>query len=306
MTPSAPPDTVLSGDIMADKKFTLFHLSLIERLQHSMFWFDGTREEWLRFSLRDGFTFSHRKGELHWVPQGEENGSIVGLIQRSIKHARHEPPELGGAEVIADEWQGAYVIIDPTHHGDGQKAAVENDYKSGKPAALMNSLAAAINSRPDARYHIAIEPLFDADGFWQFAARHGYVMKWINFDFVVPNMWGTRGDLDRDLRDTGKQTGAQRVVVRLKGEDGVSTQNEKVKEGVEYVEKGAGTLTAKSLDGQPYNSNDTLKTTGVPAPEGTPAEKRTYFARLKDRILGREQDTPMDDIDGDGGGTSGA
>lgn len=291
---------------MADKKFTLFHLSLIERPQHDMFWFKGTREEWLRHVLRDRFVFSHRKGELHWVPQGQENGSIVGLIQRSTKHARHDPPELGGAEVVADEWQGAYVVIDPTSHDDGQKAAVENDYKAGKPAALINSLAGAINARIDAPYHIAIEPLFDADKFWQFSAKHGNIMKWINFDFVVPNMWGTRSNLDKDLRDTGRQTGAQRVSVRLKGDDGVSTQNDKVKEGVEYVERGAGKLTAKSIDGHPYNSEDTAKTTGVPAPEGTPAEKKSYFAQMKDRILGREQNNTLGDPDDNGNGASSA
>lgn len=280
---------------MADKKFTLFHLSLIERPQHDMFWFQGTREQWLRMALSEGFVFPHRKGELHWVPQGEDEGSIVGLIQRSIKHARHEPPELGGAEIIADEWQGAYVVIDPTHHEDGQKAAVENDDKAGKPTALINSLAGAVNGRADARYHIAVEPLFDANEFWQFSALHGNTLKWINFDFVVPNMWGTRGDLDRDLRETGQQTGAQRVSVRLKGDDGISTQNDKVKEGVEYVEKGAGTLTAKSLDGQPYNSKNAIKTTDIPAPDGTAEQRKSYFARFRDRILGRAQDSSMDD-----------
>ncbi|MFG1248679.1 hypothetical protein [Xanthobacter flavus] len=287
---------------MADKKFTLFHLSLIERSQHGMFDFQGTREEWLRFVLRDRFMFQHRSGELHWVPQGEDGESIVGLIQRSIKHARHDPPELGGAEVVADEWQGAYVVIDPSHHDDGQKAAVENDYKAGKPAALINSLAGAINARDDAHYHIAVEPLFDANQFWQFSADHGHVLRWINFDFVVPNMWGTRSDLDKDLRDTGRQTGAQRVSVRLRGSDGVSTQNDKVREGVEYVERGAGKLTAKSLDGQPYNSDDTVKTTGVPAPDGTPDEKRGYFSRMRDRILGREKVNPLDRSDGLNGG----
>jgi len=291
------------GVIMADRKFTLFHLSLIERVQHEMFGFKGTREEWLRLALREHFSFPHRKRDLHWVPQDTDKSSIVGLIQRTTKHARHEPPELGGTEVIADEWQGAYVVIDPTPHDDGQKAAVENDYKAGQPAALISSLVGFINTRDDASYHIAVEPLFDAQEFWKFSAQHGNVLKWIKFDFVVPNMWGTRRDLDKDLRDTGQQTGAQRVTVQLKGDDGVSTQNDKVREGVEYVERGAGKLTARSLDGRSYDSENTVRTTAVPAPEeGTAAEKRGYLSRLTDRILGRVQANPVGNPDSDGSG----
>jgi len=281
---------------MAERKFTLFHFSLIPipQITFSMRGND-TREEWLRFALQQPFEFGHIAGStLHWVPQGSADECIVGVIQRIKSHERHKPPSEGGGEVVEEEWQGAYVMLDPTHHDEGQRVAVENDVV-GKPSSLIKSLARAVNARDEAPYQIEIEALFDASRFWAFSRKHNNLLRRIDFDFVVPNMWDTEKDLDADLRDTGRVTGAERVRIGLRSEHGVSTQNQKVREGVEYAEKGAGTLSARAMDGTPFRSTRQHLVSKIPAVKASADAMVKYFGGMKRTILRRAESSVMDD-----------
>jgi hypothetical protein len=121
------------------------------------------------------------------------------------------------------------------------------------------------------------------------------VLRNINFDFVVPNMWGTETDLELDLKETGEQTGAERVSVGLSSEHGVYTENQKVKDGVEYAEKGAGIVIAKALDGQRFSSTAQPRTTKIPFVQVGKDLTVQYFDKLKRSILGREQEPTLDD-----------
>lgn len=273
--------------MVSTKSFTLFHFSLVPIDQLDVETrTDLSREGWMRFVLSQPFSFHHRaESELHWVPRDVSDDLIIGLLEKQRPHVAHRPPDKGGEEMVVEEWQGAWVLIDPRHHDEGQRVAVENDVV-GDPQAMLRSLAAAINRRNDKPYHIEVEPLFDGARFWTFSEQHNNVMRSIEFDFVVPNMWGTESDLEQDLKSTGDQTGAQRVRVGFESENGVRTQNDKVKEGVNYAEKGAGTIRARALDGRRFYSNrQALKTrlklaAGASLVEGVLRE-------LKDVILGR-------------------
>jgi hypothetical protein len=292
---------------MAARKFTLFHLSLIQLRQMDIESFEGTREQWIRHSLKESFSFSYRGGvTMHWVklPDELDDECIYGLLELKRPHERHEPPERGGAEILTEEWQGAYIIIDPTHHNDGQKVAVENDIV-GKPGAILGGLIDAINARTDKSYTIEFEPIFDSRSFWRFARDNDHILKSITFDFVVPNMWGAEDGLDKDLKDTGKDTGADRVKVNFSGQQGISTKSDRIKDGVKYAERGAGNVEAKAPDGTPYSSKTKLKTTSVPKVEGDKTTVREYFKSVKGRILGREKASKAKNTDTTGDNTTG-
>lgn len=125
---------------MVNRTFSLLHLSLIERQKLLFGQFEGTREAWLRFALRETFSFKGRGGrDLVWVPKRSEDGLVFGLIQGTSAFAHHESPAAGGAETSSDMWQGAYLFLDPSHHDDGQKLAIENDVL-GAPRALAKAL----------------------------------------------------------------------------------------------------------------------------------------------------------------------
>lgn len=231
------------------------HLSLVEKSQASLLDFRGTREEWLRHSLQFEFSFRGWGGaEYVWVPKSRENYLIFGLIQGKKPYSFHDSPEEGGDEKQEEFWQGAYVFLDPQHHEDGQKLAIENDVL-GRPQALAKSLFDHISAREDAPFNCIPELIFDESDFWRFAEESGNVVKWVKFEFVVPNMWGPQNDLEEDLRDTGRDTGSDRVDVTFKGKNGVKTESEKVRDGVKYAGRGAGRVKARNFQGMPFSSD---------------------------------------------------
>lgn len=249
---------------MADRTFSLLHLSLVGR-QRSLFGqFDGSREDWLRFALAENFSFSGwGNRELVWVPKRVSDGLIFGLVQGKAPHPHHESPNAGGGETVSDFWQGAYVFLDPTHHEDGQKLAVENDVM-GKPRALAKALFDHLNEREDAPYTTIPELIFDESDFWSFSSDNGDILKYIRFRFVVPNMWGPQNELDEDLKETGKETGAEKVDVTFSGKGGVTTRNSKVRTAVEYSQRGAGEIRARSMTGKNFSSKNKATTKSVP------------------------------------------
>lgn len=249
---------------MVDRTFSLLHVSLIEKQRLLFGQFEGTREHWLRHSLRESFSFRGWGGrELVWLPKKSEDGLIFGLIQGTAPHAHHESPNAGGGEIVSDMWQGAYLFLDPTHHDDGQKLAIENDVL-GKPRALAKALFDHLNDRQDAPYSCIAEMIFDENDFWKFSEENGGVLKFVKFRFVVPNMWGLQNDLDKDLKETGTETGAERVDVTFSGKSGVTTDNPKVRTAVEYAQRGAGEVKARSMDNKNFSSETKASTRSVP------------------------------------------
>jgi hypothetical protein len=268
---------------VADRTFTLFHLNLIPRPDPTFETFRGSRDDWLRYALSEPFSFPHWGGAtLYWTPVDAIDECILGVLQRTRKHERHRPPEELGGEVIDEEWQGAYVLLDPTHHEEGQRVAIENDVV-GEPQALLKYLVESLNSRPDHAYHMEIEPLFDGEEFWEFAEAHDNLLRTITFNFVVPNMWRVYDDLEHDLEDTGKETGAQRVRYGLDSDDGVFAKAPRIRRGIEYTQRGAGTVTAKSLDGDPFSSTSKMRTTRIPAVAFGMVATAAVFLALKER-----------------------
>lgn len=248
-----------------------------------------TREEYLRQVLEQHFEFFDQyERPFHWTPRLDFLSAIVGIIQQEKDHKHHMPPSAGGTETRTPEWQGAYVVIDPTSHDDGQKMAVENDIV-GRPTSLVRALLQHINANPDRPYTLEAATIFDSRSFWDFSAQNGDKLKSVRFEFVVPNMWGTKNDLDEDLRETGAETGAEKVNISFRSSSGIRTKSNKVREGVEYAERGAGSIRATSMLGESYSSSTKPIVSIVDDPEVTLAQNVELKDQknLTDRILGR-------------------
>lgn len=271
---------------MVDRVFSILHLSLVENKQPRFETFRGNREAWLRHALSQSFEFQGwGPKRLVWVPKSLQPDKILGLIQGQKPYSYHDAPSDGGGEKEDEFWQGAYLFLDPRHHDDGQKLAIENDVL-GKPRALAVALFDHINGREDAPYNCVPELLFNEQDFWKFAKESGEVLKYIKFQFVVPNMWGLQSDLEEDLKDTGKETGSDHVDVTFKSKEGVRTNNERVQSAVAYAGRGAGIVTAKNLKGKKFSSASQPTTERIP---GVDLDAPTIDAvnEVAKRILGR-------------------
>lgn len=282
--------------------FELFHLSLLVPRQADMFGPTGmpSREEWLRQAFSRTFKFRHRKGECYWVPARADSPIIAGNVVRSHQRRQHKPPEEGGYETISNEWQGAMVLIDPRHHDDGQKISFERDETLGKPRAVLQSMIAFVNALPDAPYIIEPEPIFNKSNFWAWAAAHENRLHSITFEFVVPNMFGSRNAFEEDMADL-RDIGVAKARVSWsegKRKDGIDAQSEQVRNGVDYAAEGGGTVTAKAKNGDSYTSTEDTKTTKLPTTSADRTEGVGALTKWFQSLLGRESDDSVDSPSG--------
>lgn len=287
-----------------ERVFEHYHLSLIEQDQSDFFVEPVDREEWIRRAFGKTFQFRHMGTDFHWVPRPDAEPFVVGTVERIKYRQQHKGPEEGAAEFIGHEWQGSLIIIDPRYMPDGQKVAFEQDRDVGQPHAVLASIAAHFNALSN-QYTVHVKPLFDSETFRRFAGRHGNVMRYITFDFVVPNMFfGARLGVKRGLERVGADTDAEGVKVTLDSSKGVKTDSKNVEDALTYAEQGNATVTAKALTGEKYSSTSRRKTVKMQSILNAAQQSKEGFKNWLKKALGRDQDDGLDspsDSNGDTG-----
>ncbi len=273
---------------MPNRKFHLFHLSLIPTSGPLFQGQDINREDYLRSVLEKNFEFSIDWGETHsragWVYKGQIDGAILGILQKEVPHQHHLPPEEGGEEVISPEWQGAFVVIDPTHHEKGQRASVEVDVV-GKPSALLKALFGHLNENSDKSYEVIPEQILNEKDFWNYAERANNKLISVQFDFVVPNMFGAEEKIDKELKEVGLE-GVQKVTILYKSKEGINALSEQVKGAVKYIKRGAGKIKASAFGLHPFDSTDSPSITEMPRFNTDESQDVEEFTKHKSEVLG--------------------
>jgi hypothetical protein len=170
-------------------RFDLIRLVLIDRPPDLFSRSAPDRQTWLREVFGRQIVFQHYGTEMHYVPSPAAHTTlIVGRIGRSTHVDENEPPEAGMEEIERESWIAAAVLIDPTRHADGQKAAIQN--RVGKPTAIFKSLVRHINETGANPYVIEANPIVDPETFWQFEAQNRGEITKVTFDLFPPNMFG--------------------------------------------------------------------------------------------------------------------
>jgi hypothetical protein len=248
------------------------------------------REAWLRGIFSKEIVFNSRGVEFHYVPVDpleEYPEFIVGRLGRRIIAAENEPPESKFAETEHEGWRAALVLIDPRSHDDGQKAAVEHLPEVGRPLGIVGSLCEGINTRVRSEpYYIEANAIADTVTFWDFEKEHRDNIVDIIFTLHVPNMFGIRDDLDKELQELRDNEKVRLAKIELKNEDGLNLNTDRVSNTVSHTLDGGGALTARTKDGQRYNSRHliTRKTIEVELPSD--AEPPSFVERVRRAILG--------------------
>ena len=273
---------------MPNRKFHLFHLNLVPTSGSLFEGIAPTREKYLRSVLERNFEFSIDWGETHsragWVYKGQIDGAILGILQKEVPHLHHLPPAQGGEEVISPEWQGAFVVIDPTTHEEGQRASVEVDVV-GTPNTLLKALFGHLDKNNDSPYKIIHELISNEDNFWNYAKTANNKLTKVQFDFVVPNMWDAEETLDKELKKAGLE-GAQKVTITYKSTEGVNALSKQVESAVKYIKKGQGKIKATAFGLPSFDSTDSPLTTEIPKFNTDESQDVEEFGKYKNEVLG--------------------
>lgn len=245
-------------------RFELFRLSLVERRPGDMFEDPNmSREVYLRAAFGSDWDFEHYGNTFYFRPVAsslDAKDLLIGRLGRQYSMTESLSPDHDLEFVQHEGWKAALLLVDPTHHADGQKVAMNYDKDVGMPFALATSLVRMINEQnAAAKYQIIIEKIFDAESFWHFAEVNKGDVTFLAFDLATPNMFEGREALESDLRDLRDKEHAQEISLQLKSEDGLETDTTRVREAVHYAERGAGSVRARTRTKKTYNSKKKAK-----------------------------------------------
>lgn len=230
--------------------------------------FDGTpftRERWLRVFFSAVRSFEHRSQPFTFIPADDAPTSIpshliVGWIARPRVVSERTPPSAGFEPTEHNSWQGALIVVDPTEHEDGQKVALELRSDVGKPLSVLRSLTSEMYIGDDPRpFDVQVHPIVEPASFWRFAEQHEYRINMLAFDVAPPNMFRGRDSFTGEMRFLRDHVRVNRVRSTLTSETVLDVQQENIKEVIDYTERGAGTIKAKTTNNVRYNSNDHAK-----------------------------------------------
>lgn len=269
-------------------EFDLMRLSLIERREPGLFMDPkhrtATREQWLRETLGKQIVFTHRKDTFHFVPEltplqeGESHPLLMGRIGRAVNVEEHQPPEAGLREMLRDAWRASLVFVDPRHHADGQKVAMENDRSVGTPHAVFQSLVDQINAFSSGPYDIEVSPITDPGTFWDFVENNKGEVTSVTFEFLAPNMFGIKDDWDKEMKSLKDKENVQKTKLTIENKRGLNLKTKRIKTAVNHASRGTGTIKAKTAKGKKFNSNSRVKKARISIEK---QEAPTSFSWLK-------------------------
>jgi hypothetical protein len=281
----------VKGAELADQ-FQVFRISLLPHFQRDLL--KGpelTREEYLRIVFNQSWTFSYYSSEFHYKPDNElaTDGFLIGRVGRPTMSHENMPPEDNFEETVHTAWKASVVAIDPNDHKDGQKASVQINSEVGDPEKILRRLIETINLQNDIYpYELQIQPVFNAQSFWDFANQNRGNITKLTFEFVAPNgLWSAASNLKDELSNLRDLLEINQVSTTFQSETGINTDAAPVKEAVAYAESGSGKIKAVARNKKRFSSANTPQKTILPNEQSDePVVKRT--ARHLRAVLDRE------------------
>jgi hypothetical protein len=245
-----------------------------------------SREEWLRDIFGREIDFLHRGELFHFSPEVNDGVGVIlaGRIGREVTVSENESPAGHLAPKKRGTWKAAIVLIDPTHHDDGQKAAIELVPAIGRPVAIFESLAAQINARTEP-YILETNAIVSSDTFWRFVDSNQGEITSVEFEFVAPNMFGEADDYDSEMRDMQKNEKVQKAKLIIESKDGLVLNTPRVRRAADYANKGAGSIQARTKKKRRYNSKDKAQRVSIPNKDVKDVPIISLIPRLFRRIL---------------------
>ena len=273
-------------------QFEMMRIALVQRQQADAFerrtasGSPFTREAWLREIFGEAITFTHRNDTFHFSPEKArgEPSAIVGRIGREITISENEPPDKHLAPKEEKIWRASTILIDPTHHDDGQKVAFEFLSQVGKPVPILQSLATHIN-KGNEPFVLEVNAIVPSETFWNFVNANQGEITVVQFEFVAPNMFGEADDYDAEVREMQKNEKIQKAKLRLESKDGLNLNTKRVQRAADYTIKGAGSIEARTKRGKRYDSREKAQRVSIPNKEITSESSVGLMTRLFKRIL---------------------
>ena len=276
------------------ERFELYRLSLLPNINGDLFEAGEdkvTREQWLRRVFNQEQPFINRNSKFHYVPAAQDSPAnpVIGRIGRKILREENRPPSEGLEDVTHEAWIAAVLVLDPTHHDDGQKLALQTIDDVGRPLTLITKLVSTINERyPYGPYAIQVAQITEEQSFWDFIKKNEGRVTSVTLDFIAPNMFGSDDEFSNEMRGFRDNEAARKVNLTLQNENGLQPDTVRMRRAVRYASRGGGKIRARAKSGKRFNSTDSVKRSYLKDVKETGAELIRVALQLANKILGRE------------------
>lgn len=211
-----------------------------------------TREAYIRrvFSIDYGFQY-RKKPYVFKTFSSHDSEHLMGVVGRPHTILVSGPPEDAFQEHPIRDWETANVFIDPVSAQDGQKVAMQETLVIGLPLSVFRALADHINNiNANSDWHISVSPIAKKAEFWSVARLHKNELSEIDLTFITPNMFGGEDATIKALKAFNTYNNADSVVVTLKNsENNLNVDSKNVKQSVDYITKGGGSVKLKGARG---------------------------------------------------------
>lgn len=269
--------------------FYLFRASLKQHV--NLFARQLSREEWLREAFSVPMAFSHRQEQFIYIPEKNpvlDKNYIYGWIGRSTIVRERTSPEDGFLPTEHESWRAAFIAMDPSHHDDGQKIAMEFTSDVGRPGAILKSLFERVNQPESIPYVADVHAIVEQGSFWSFVRDSDDRIKSISFELAAPNMFGGKDDMQQELRALRDNENVSKVKTTLISDTSLNPHTQRMTEVVNYAEQGGGALKARNEAGKTYNSDDHASKVDLPVETHKNAGVESFIgqiAKFLDRIF---------------------
>jgi len=250
-----------------------------------------SREQWLRRVFDEEQLFINRGSEFHYVPAmpNSKTGPLIGRIGRKILREENRPPSEGLDDMTHEAWMAAVLVLDPNHHDDGQKLALQITRDVGSSLTLTTKLVSAINERyPYGPYSIQVAQITEERSFWTFIEENKGKVTSITLDFIAPNMFGSDDEFSNEMREFRDNEEARKVTLSLQNESGLEPDTPRIRRAVRYASQGGGKIRARAKSDKRYNSADSVKRSYLKDVKEAGTELIRVAGQFANKILGRE------------------
>jgi hypothetical protein len=227
-----------------------------------------TREAYLRRVFGQEIIFKHWKKTFVYTHfEAGLPDYVTGVIGKEHRVTVGDSPSEFYRRKDIPDWQTANLFIDPSGEMDGQKVAMQEVRVVGSSLNVFRSLVDHINSHGrNADWTISVNVISQEAEFWSAVKAYSGRIGELDLTFVAPNIWKGKSETEEALKKLHSQNNAEEVEVRLKNsEKALNPDSEAIRESVEYIAKGGGSVVLKE-DGRTtlYSSERNAVTTTPP------------------------------------------
>lgn len=193
------------------------------------------------------------------------NYIYASLAKKGRVKIQHSPEEDFEIEAV-DTWPRVPLLINTDSDPEnGQSIAIElNGSIFQHPHVQIRILVSELNKTILKRkgYEMAIHPISEQNEFWDVVSRFEGSINSLEFEFSAPNLFNSTDSLNDELRDARDHFGMTKASIKVENSDGelrVPSDNNFIKQGVNYITEGGGEYKIKLKNRNIITGADSIK-----------------------------------------------